>query len=371
MIPVRATPWTSKLLSFLIPSLAGGVMFWLIVQQALLGHVVFNHISVTNVAVFSLIGLFCLALWLGPLLLVSYITIWRAVRLSMAAVASLPMLAFFPFHLWTWVSLGLLVVFIGWGMESIADDMHNRLTVQPMLSLPRGITFIIFAVLLSISLLYYQQLRGSHTTTEELSNRFIDQTVTLTERILPTVYKDYRPGMTVDELIGAQIPTADSILKDIKFDTLSTPTEQQQALQQKLTELGLDSSQVKVDVKQGEAQVKQQINAKLQEFRAQTIDQARQELSKRFGISLEGSDTVHRALVKVIGKQFDTYVRRYVTFVPALLALALFFVLRFFTSLFQAVVVWFGWLYLRILRALKVVQITHQTVPAEKVEWGT
>jgi len=263
-----------------------------------------------------------------------------------------------------------VVVLCGWGIESIADDMHNRLSVQPMLSLPRGITFVIFSVLMAISLLYYQQLRGGHTSTEELSAKFIDQTVTLSERILPIVYKEYKVGMTVDELIGAQIPTADSILKDVKFEAFTNQNQQQAALQQKLTDLGLDPSVVTVDVKQGEAQVKQQIDAKLQEFRQQTIDQARSELSKRLGIPLAGTDTVHAALTRVVGKQFDTYVKRYVVFVPVLLALSLFFILRFFTSLLQAVVVWFGWLYLRLCRAFKVIQISHQTVPAEKVEWG-
>jgi len=116
--------------------------------------------------------------------------------------------------------------------------------------------------------------------------------------------------------------------------------------------------------------VRAEIDAKLQEFRTQTIDQAREELAKRLDIPLDGNDTVHDALTRVIGKQFDAYVRRWVTFIPALLALALFFVLRFFTSLLQAVIVWFGWLYLRLCRAFGIVQIKHETVPAEKVEWA-
>ncbi len=371
MISARVTPWTPKLLAFLGPSLIGGAAFWFFVAQALKGHVVFNNVALVNIGLFFLLGMFCLAVWLGPLLLIPYVGPWRSVRQTAVLVASLPMLVFFPFQPWTWLAAALVFGFMGWGMESIADDMHNRLSVQPMLSLPRGITFVIFAVITAISLLYYQQLRGSRATADELSNTLVEQTVTLTERALPVVYKEYQPGMTVDELIGAQIPTADSILKDINFNALTDQAQQQQALQQKLKDLGLNPGEVNVNVKQGEAELKRQIDAKLIEFRAQTIDQARQELAERLGIPLQGSDTVHAALVKVVGKQFDAYVRRYVTFVPVLLALALFFILRFFTSLLQAVVVWFGWLYLRLCRAFKLVQITHQTVPAEKVEWGS
>lgn len=370
MISTRITPWTTKLAAFLAPSVIGGAAFWFFVQQALRGHLVFHETALINIGLFFLLGLVCLAVWLGPLLLIPYVGYWRSVRFMAVFIATVPMLFFFPLQIWTGASFVLLLGCMVWGMESIADDMHNRLSVQPMLSLPRGITFVIFSVLLAVSLLYYQQLRGSSNTTEELSNRFIDQTVTLSERALPFAYKDYKVGMTVDELIGAQIPTADAILKDINFDAFSNQTEQQKALEQKLNDLGLDSSAVNVDVKQGEAQIKAEIDAKLQEYRAQTIDQAREELTQRLGITLKGSDTVHDALTRVIGKQFDAYVRRWVTFVPVLLALVLFFVLRFFTSLLQAVVVWFGWLYLRICRALKVVVITHQTVPAEKVEWA-
>lgn len=370
MISTRITPWTPKLAIFFVPILIGGVAFWFFVQQALRGHVVFNDIALINLGLYLLFGLVCLAIWLGPLLLIPYLAAWRSVRLISAAVAVVPFLFFFPPLIWTVVAAATLFGCLVWGVETIASDMHNRLTVQPMLSLPRGITFVIFSVLVAISLMYYQQLRGSHTTTDDLSNTLIEQTVNITERSFPAIYKEYRPGMTVDELIGAQIPTADSILQDINFNAFSSQTEQQQALEQKLEDLGLDPNLIQVDVKQGEASVRQQIDQKLQEFHKQTVDQAREELSKRLGIALQGSDTVHDALQRVVGKQFDTYVRRYVTFVPVLLALALFFILRFFTSLLQAGVVWFGWLYLRFCRLFKVIQITHQTVPAEKVEWA-
>lgn len=371
MISVRLTPWSSKLFVFFVPSLIGGVAFWFFVQQALRGHVAFNDIAVVNVGIFLLLGLMGLAVWLAPLLLVPYLATWRSVRLTAAVTAALPMFFFFPFQPWAWAAGALLVAMIAWGMESIADDMHNRLTVQPMLSLPRGITFVIFSVIAAISLLYFQQLRGSSATTDELSSRLVDQTVTLSERALPLVYQAYQPGMKVDELIGAELPTADSILKDIQFDGLTTKTEQRRALEQRLQDLGIEGTNATIDTKQTEAQIRQQLDAKLKDFRTQTIDQTRLELATRFGITLQSGDTVHDALRRIIGKQFDTYVRRFVTFVPVLLALALFFVLRFFTSLLQAAVVWFGWVWLKVIRAFKLIQVTHQNVPAERLEWRT
>lgn len=369
MISTRVTPWTAKLLAFIVPSVIGASAFWFFVQQALRGHVIFNEIPLVSVVLYFVMGLFCLAIWLGPMLLIPYVATWRSIRLISVGISLLPFVFFFPLLIWTLVSVLVMFAGLAWGIESVHNDVHNRLSIQPVTSISRGVSVIIFGVLVAISLMYYQQLRGSHTSTEELSNTLIEQTVTITERALPTYYKEYHEGMTIDELIGAQIPTADSILRDINFDAFTNKTEQQQALEQKLENLGLDSSVVTVDVQQGEAQVRQQIDQKLIEFHKQTVDQAREELAQRLDIPLKGSDTVHDTLERVIGKQFDTYVRRYVTFVPVLLALALFFILRIFTSLLQATVVWFGWLYLRLCRLLKLIHITHQTVPAEKLEW--
>lgn len=371
MITSRLTPWSAKLLALLGPSLIGGVVFWYFVQQALRGHVAFTTIALVNIGVFLLVGLLCLALWLSPLLLVSYIGTWRSMRWVSAMVAPIPLMIFFPLQWWTLGAAVILAVTLGWGMAAIADDAHNRLTVRPMHSLPRGITFIIFGMLVAMSVLYYQQLRGSASTAEALSKKLIDQTVTVTERGLPLLYKSYKTGMTVDELIGAQLPTADGILKDINFESLKTNQAQQAAINDRLSQLGIDSNGVNISTKDTEATIRQELDQQINSLRQQTIDQTRQELSQRFNITIKPNETVHDVLAAIIGLQFNRYVKQYVSFVPVLLALALFFVLRFATSLLQAVVVWGAWLCLKIYRWTNVIKITQQTVPAEKAEWGT
>lgn len=369
MITTRITPWTPKLLIFLLPSFVGGSAFWFFVQQALRGHVIFTTVPLVSLGVFFLLGLLCLGLWLGPLLLVPYVAPWRAVRVTIAACSVVPLVPFFPLYWWTLGAGVIVVVLIAWALEFINDDMHNRLTVQPLLSLPRGIPFIIIGVLTAISLLYYQQLRSSHATTDDLSNTLIDQTVTIAERALPTLYHDYEPGMSIDQLIGAQMPTADSILNEIQFTNLPTTAQKQEALSKKLQDLGIDANDAAINTAQSQAIVKAELEARLAEFRAQTIDATRRELEQRLGVSVSGSDSVHDVLKRLVGKQFNTYVSRWVQFVPMLLALALFFILRIFTSLFQAVVVWCGWLYLKLCRGLNLVSVTHQTVPAERLQW--
>ncbi len=194
--------------------------------------------------------------------------------------------------------------------------------------------------------------------------------MTVAERVLPVIYKDYTTGMTVDELIGAQMPTAAGILNDINFSSLTSLQSQQSALNDRLSQLGLDPNSVTVSAQDTQAQLEKEINAQIETFRQQTIDQTRDELSQRFDISIQTNESVHDVLRAIIGRQFDRYVRQYVTFVPALLAVALFFVLRFFTSLVQAVVVWGAWLMFKLLKALKIFVISQQTVPAERVDWS-
>lgn len=370
MISTRVIPWTPRLLAFAIPSLIGGSVWWLVVQQALRGHVAFNQAALANVFMFIFLGLLSLTIWLAPTLLVAYVGKWRSVRYTAVLAATIPILFFFPWQLWTGLAWLILLLGLWWGMETAADDAHNRLTIQPMRTLPHAMPAVIFGVIIAVSLLYYQQLRASASTAEELSRRLIDQTVTLTERVMPAVYKDYRSDMTVDQLIGAQLPNAEKILSDIHFNELTSQADRQRALEETLSSIGYSPNELNLNLKQSEEDLRRQLDLKLQEFRDQTIDQARQELGERLDVTLKGNETMHEVLRNIIGRQFDRYVRRYVTIVPALLAVALFFILRVATSLFQAVVVWMGWLLLRLYRGLKVLSVTHQTVPAEKLDWG-
>lgn len=371
MINTRLTPWSLKVLALLGPSIVGGVVFWYYVEQALRGHVAFTTIAAFNIGIFFLVGLFFLSLWLSPLLLVPYIGTWKSPRFVSAAIAPIPLLFIFPLQLLTVAAIVVIALTLMAGMAAIGDDVHNRLKVQPLFSLPRGISYVIFGVLVAVSLLYYQQLRGNASTTEALSQKLIDQTVTVVERGLPLIYKSYKPGMTVDELIGAQLPTADGILRDINFSSLNTGQAQQTALNDRLSQLGIEAPNVAISQKETEASIRQQLDQQLMTLRQQTIDQTRQELSQRFNIAIKPNESMHDVLAAIVGMQFNRYVRRYVTLVPALLALALFFVLRFSTSVLQAVVVWGGWLGMKVLRLTKMVQVKHQTVPAEIVEWGS
>jgi hypothetical protein len=369
MISTRITPWSPKLLALVVPSSVGGFVFWYYVQQALRGHVAFTTIAVVNIGIFFFVGLLCLVCWLSPLLLVAYVGRWRSLRWAAAAVAVIPMTPWFPWQLWTGLAMLLVLLGLGLAIESIAEDAQNRLTVQPMYSLPRGISFAIFTVLAAISLLYYQQLRHDTSTADALSQKLMDQTVTVVERGLPLIYKQYTSGMTVDQLIGAQMPTAEGILQDIRFSSLQSTQQQQAALNDRLSQLGLDPNSITISNKESEAALRKQIDDQIASFRQQTIDQTRQELSKRFDITITPNESVHNLLVAIIGRQFNRYVRQYVIFVPALLALALFFVLRFATSLLQAVVVWGGWLLMKIYRATHILYISQKTVPAEHVDW--
>ncbi len=364
------SPWTGKLLAFALPSVVGSALSWFLVQQALRGHVNFTALPWLTALLFSLFGLAALALWISPILLLNYLSP-RIVRYSVAVVITIPMLVFFPMHIWTWVAVTVMVIGIGWGNELMANRVHDQLSIKPQRTFPTAVPMIVLCILLAISVLYYQQIRAGRETADELSQHLIDQTTTLTEKAMPLIYKNYSSDMTVDELLGAQLPTADSIFSDIQFDSLNTQTQKQQALEQKLVAIGLTPSEVNIDLKKNEADIRRQIDERIAQYRKQTIDQARKELGARFNVVLKGDETMHKVLTDIVGRQYNQHFQRYATVVPIVLAAALFFLLRIGTSLFQAIIVWGGWLFLKIYRWLRVLTITHQTVPAEKMEWGS
>jgi len=98
-------------------------------------------------------------------------------------------------------------------------------------------------------------------------------------------------------------------------------------------------------------------------------EQVRTNLSDQFSVPILGEDKVHVVLVRVVNRQFERYIKKYVEFVPWLLALALFFVLRIFSSVFLFATAWIGWLMYRLYRSLHIFEINHVTVPAESLDW--
>ncbi len=364
------SPWTAKVLWLIIPAIGGAMLWWWSVNQFISGRINLSTNAFANVSVPVVLGLLGLGLWLGSTSVTAFLATWRSLRVVVAMVAALPLAIFFSPTLWTGAAVVVTAVSLFWSGEQSFGDIRNRLTVQPLQTLNQNLAVALTGAMVAVAILSYQQVTANRTTPNETTKHLAGQMVNLAEPFLPSIYHGYRPDMTVDELISSQLPDADKILQDINFDQLSNQAAQQQAVNQKIQDLGLDPKEFHVDVRQGTAALRQHLTDQLNRFREDAVIQAREELSKRFGIPLAGDEHVHDALTDYVNQQLSTSFGKYTSFLPLLLAVGVFLLLRVFSFLYTWIIVGWGWLWISCLRWFKVVKIVTTTVPAQHLEWS-
>lgn len=368
MIASHTNPWRPRLLWLLIPGLIGSAAWWWAVNQIMHGHVPLsqsNWLLGLGVIVTSLLGF---SFWLGGLGLLAYLSDSRWVRGVMVLISIVPMAFFFPLHMLWGLAFVLTIGGVWWGIEQAADDSRERLNLKPRPTLSQAATMAITSVLLAVSVLYYQQLRGGISDTQLLANKLVDQSVTIAEKILPLVYHGYNAKQTVDEFLGTQLPDASTILQQINFSSLPSG-QAQAALDTKLQDLGLDPKSLNLNVKSDQAALTQQLNTSLSSFRQDTIVQARQKLSEQLGIPLRGDEPLHEVLVSFMNQQFSSYVRRYAQVIPPLLALGIFLLLKALSGVLQLGYVAFGFGLFHLFRFLNIVTVEVETLPVQRLRW--
>ncbi len=370
MLAEVQNPWNPKLLWFWAPSMAAAAGWWYVVSQTLQGHLAFTTASLPNLLFFIIFGFFAFGLWLGGLTTSGFVASARWIRLVGALLAALPLLIFFPL---TWLTLGVLVftwLVLWWSLERFVSDAHSRLLVKPHLTAGWALPLMVTLLMLSVSTLYYQQLRGTSSTPEELGQHLSDQAVTVIERFLPNFIDGYQPDYTLSKLVETEIPPAHQLLDDIQFDQLTSSLDKQQALNDRLGGIEGFSSDITIDPNESRQQFESELEQELVQARAQVADNIRQALSDQFNQNIGDTQTIHSFLTELVNRQYDRYVKKYVSVVPWLLALGLFFILKILTGVFQFAATWIGWLLVWLYRHLRILHVVHDTAPAEKLEWG-
>lgn len=369
MLAASRSPWTSKLLWFVLPGVVGSLAWWWGISQFVTGQVNLSANALANISGPAAIALVGLGLWLGSTCGSTYMASWRSARVVMAAGLVLPLLALFPLTMLTGLAFLVAAGGLAWSGEQAFGDHHNRLAVQPWQTLNQNVSLGLTAVMVAVAILSYQQVTRSTGTSIATTERLSGQMVTLVEKFLPTIYHGYQPTMTVDELIGSQLPEADRILSEINFDQLATQAAQQQALNQKLKDIGLDPNQVNVDVRQGAANLRLELASQLNVYRQEAITQTRQQLATRFDLALRGNELMHDVLTDYVNQRLTTSLGKYTSFLPGLLAVGVFLLLRLFSFFYTWIIVGWGWLWLAALRRFGVLAIATTTVPAQHLEW--
>lgn len=367
LISQAKSPWTVKFLWLVGPGLVGATLWWWGMSQFVTGQINLSGNPFANISRPAVVALVGLALWLGSSLLTVYLAPRSSLRVVLAILLSLPLLLFFPLTLWTGLAILATAVGLVWSMEQAWADSRNRLTVQPMQTINQNLSVVLSGAMIAVAIVSYQQVHRSSSTVT--TARLSGQTVTIVEQFLPRIYSGYRPTMTVDELIGSQLPSAASLLQSINFDQLSSQAAKQQALNQKIRDLGLDPNDLKIDTTLNPNVLRQQLDRQLNAARQQTITEARQQLADRFNLKLQGTEQIHDVLSTYVNQQLTTSLGRFVTFLPLLLAVGVFLLLRLFSFLFTWLIVGWGWLLASLLRWLGIILTKTTTVPAQHLEW--
>lgn len=370
MIPTAASPWTPRLLWLWVPQMIGAAAWWYVVSRVLAGQISILGSSPVLVVTVMALGVIGLGWWLGTILFGAVLLPWKSWRWLSVGLSTLPIWFFAPASLWTAAVWAIVAVGLAIGVEQAYEHAHNSLLVRTRQVIGASLGLPLLAVLIGTSLLYFQHLQTSTTSPDALANNVVAQSATSVERLLPRVKSDYRIGMTVDELLGLFIPKSDELLKNIDTSGGTLSQQQQTEVKQQLADRGVPIDQVQLDFTQTEDQLRLAIDGQINQFRGQIIANLRDELSRTLRLDMKGDETVQDVLQSYFGRQFNTYIRAYLSWLPPLLALALFFTLQLISIIFQWGILLVGWIWYRLLKLTRVLGVVHETVPAERLSWN-
>ena len=253
--------------------------------------------------------------------------------LGASIIGGLVHFIFFPV---TWANciavLSLIVAFIVW-KQNIRADLKSRLKFLVGRVILVGVHTAISIVLIAVSFTYYAYLNEDQSS-DRFVGGFIDAMVVSANNVLPKYVSYYDPEMTLDEFI---LESSQSSIEEMS----TIPTE---------NIIG-DAVREAIDSAQG---------AVLGQARAQFLD--------TFGIQANGDEPMGSVVRKIVSSRIDSVVDPYRTFLPAILALSLFFVLKLFTIVLKPLIQFFSFVFYKLLLIVGFVRIAKVVTEKERIE---
>ncbi len=313
-------------------------VFWLAWNNAL--HNVAFTFSLNNIlTVVSTLLAFCLMF--AMVALTEVLVTKRLMILLTIIVAALTSFVFFGFSVWTLIAaLIMMLGFLLW-RRSINDDLKTRTTFKPQKTLDAGLKGAVTIILLASSVMYYGYFIDQPNAEDRIVNGLVDTSMSTVNFTLENVYGNgYDKDLSLDAFI-ANITRIDQ-LKSQGVDEIDNVTPEIRALDEQI-KAGLDAASNEI------------------------VAQGRQEFLNTFDIQAAGSDTMDAVVRKIVTKKVNQFVQPYQKFIPALLALSLFFVLNVFSIVYRELIKAFSLLVYQILRWLHFIKITKVQTEVEKV----
>ncbi len=252
--------------------------------------------------------------------------------LLIVGVAALTHFLFFPISLFSVISVILLILaFLYWKRE-IRLDLQSRLKFTPRRVVQAGLSTAIGLAILAVSFTYYGFLVSGPNGSSRVVDSLVRGIADTINKILPTTYPEYKPSMTLDAFIAGTSGIS-----------------------------GAGAAGIGAGISE------QIINEAVKQAQGKALTEARQSFLDAFHIQANGTDTMDTVVQKIVRRQISQYVDPYVKFLPALFALALFFLLRIFTFLYKALIETFSTIVFTILKWMRFLSIEKIQVEAERV----
>jgi len=247
-------------------------------------------------------------------------------------VGAFTIILFYPLHITQGIAALLLWVGCVLWQFNVRSDAKSRISFSAVKIIGAGLGGAITFVLIAVSFTYYGHLVQEENGSNRFMNDIIGISVSSVNRLLPKYIPDYQPEMTLDEFI----------LGATSID-VSAPGLSDNPLIGDVIQEGITSAQGVI------------------------TEQGRNQFLATFDISAEGTDTMDMVVRKIAEKRVGTVIERYKKFIPAILALSLFFVLNIFRFLYILLTVGCAWVLAKVAVGVHFFVVTTQTVQKEVV----
>jgi hypothetical protein len=320
-----------KIVVLAVLTVAAALLFWFLWSRILTTGLSFSAESrdVANLVVTVLS--FCLMLTLAG---ISSVLISRKlIFLLLALVTGFTVLVFFGISVWSMIA-GVITVlaFFNWYRE-ISSDLKSRIKFVPSRTLGTGLKTAITLLLLAASFSYYSFLVSGEDASEKFTNSLVATGSRAIQNVLEMYYQDkYSPKMTLDEFIA----NITNVLGDINLDT-------------------------------GQKDLNEMISQGLTQAQQQLVAEARADFLKTMGIEAAGDESMDSVVEKIVRKNLDKYLGSFQKYIPAILALGLFFLLNVFNFIYNELIKSIGYVIFHVLAWLKFVKVKKVQIEAEKI----
>lgn len=320
-----------KIVILIILAAASAVLFWYAWSRILATGISFTAGNRNIGSVIGTLFAFCLWLCLIGTASVVIIRIWYVLLLGVLAAAS--MFVFFDFSMWSLLAAAVLLLAMLFWHRRISADVKSRIIFMPTKTVGTGVKSTVSLILLAAALLYYSSLITGPAASEKFTDSMVSTGANAMQNVLDMYYKDkFSPKMPLDTFI-ANLSSADG---DIQFST-------------------------------GQKNLDQAIQQGFSQAQTELIAKTREEFLKTFGIQAAGDEPMRSVIEKIVRKNLDKYIGSYMKYIPAIMAVGLFFLLNIFNFIYSELIKSFSYVIFHVLVWVKFIKVQKTTVIAEKI----